>query len=351
LTLVKDAVAGGARQHIACRELGISVRTIERWRQVPTVDRRCERAVAPTNKLSNEEREDIVQIATSKEMRDLSPNQIVPLLADQGIYKASERTFYRVLKAEKLLAHRGKPKPPMRRRPTGYVATGPNQVYSWDITYLKAPICGTFFYLYMFVDVWSRKVVGYEVHEVEDAGLSADLFKRICSDENIDPKGLVLHADNGGPMRGSTMVATLEKLGVSASFSRPHVSDDNPYSKALFRTLKYRPGYPDKPFASLNAARNWVTAFVAWYNDVHLHSAIRFVTPSDRHAGRDKEKLAKRHAVYTAAKAKSPLRWSGKTRNWQQPHVVWLNPPKVIVNSSGRSDGATQPIDVERRAA
>jgi putative transposase len=183
--------------------------------------------------------------------------------------------------------------------------------------------------LYMFVDVWSRKIVGHEVHSEESAQLAAELIQAICITQGIDPN-LVLHADNGGPMRGSTMVATLERLGVLPSFSRPHVSDDNPYSEALFRTLKYRPSYPNKPFGSLEHARTWVRDFVCWYNEKHLHSAIRFVTPSDRHDGRDKSKLAKRQRVYEAAKARKPLRWSGATRNWQAPPVVWLNQPHSI---------------------
>jgi len=136
----------------------------------------------------------------------------------------------------------------------------------------------------------------------------------------------VLHADNGGPMKGATMVATLERLGVLASFSRPGVSDDNPFSEALFRTLKYRPGYPTQPFADLVAARAWVEAFVEWYNTQHLHSAIRFVTPADRHAGRDIALLVARRAVYARAQRRTPARWSGMIRDWTPIPTVRLNP-------------------------
>ena len=173
----------------------------------------------------------------------MSPKQIVPKLADQGIYIGSESTFYRVLKEQQMINH----------RPNEHVADGPCQVWSWDITYLRSPVSGMFFYLYMIVDVWSRKVVAATVFEEESMDLSARLFTRACFTHGVQPEGLVLHSDNGGPMKGSTMLATLQKLGVVPSFSRPMVSDDNPYSESLFRTMKYRPEYPSKPFENLGA--------------------------------------------------------------------------------------------------
>lgn len=244
----------------------------------------------------------------SAPFRNLSPNQIVPRLADEGLYLASESTIYRILRAEGQLAHRGRAKPPAQRggaASRSHLATGPCQVWSWDITYLRTPARGMFYYLYLIMDVWSRKIVGYEVYEVESAECSAALFTQAYRAERMDPSGVVLHSDNGGPMKGATMVATLERLGVLASFSRPGVSNDNPFSESLFRTLKYRPEYPGKPFASLEAARSWVKDFVRWYNTQHLHSAIRFVTPEDRHAGREAAILAARQAVYE--EARSPL--------------------------------------------
>lgn len=161
------------------------------------------------------------------------------------------------------------------------MTTGPNQVWSWDITYLPGPIRGTFFYLYLFVDVWSRKIVGAEVFGEECNAKASQLLRRICREKGLDPENLVLHSDNGGPMKGATMKATLEQLGVVASLSRPRVSNDNAFSEALFRTLKYRPGYPEGPFESLAHARLWVRSFVGWYNHEHLHSGIGFVTPSE----------------------------------------------------------------------
>jgi transposase InsO family protein len=335
IELVDKAVAGGARREAACEAVGLCARSLERWRGGKLEDERHGPKTAPANKLTAKERELVLEIVNQAAHRDLSPNQIVPKLADEHRYVASESTMYRILREEDLLKHRGIAKAPVRRPPNEHVASGPNQVWSWDITYLKSPIRGVFFYLYMIVDVWSRKVVGREVHDVESDELAAALFEETCAAMHLDPRGIVLHADNGGPMKGSTMVATLERLGVLASFSRPHVSDDNPFSEALFRTLKYRPEFPSKPFADLAAARKWVAGFTAWYNGVHLHSGIRFVTPDARHAGKDAAILAKRHAVYEAAKAKNPGRWTSSTRNWTPVDEVYLNPAE---HQSKRSD-------------
>jgi transposase InsO family protein len=206
------------------------------------------------------------------------------------------------------------------------VATGPCQVWSWDITYLKSPILGQFFYLYMIMDVWSRKIVASTVFLKESNDYSARLFLKACLRLGINPAGLVLHSDNGGPMKGATMLATLQRLGVVPSFSRPQVSDDNPYSEALFRTMKYRPGYPSRPFSSLAAAQTWVDGFVDWYNTEHLHSGIRFVTPDDRHFGRENAILANRREIYEKARQQNPNRWSKNIRNWEPVETVYLNP-------------------------
>ena len=334
LDVVNEAVAAGSRRDVACETVGLSARTVERWRSGKLEDERRGPKTAPANKLSPAERQAALKIMNEPRFCDLSPNQIVPLLADEDRYVASESTLYRLLREEDLLQHRGRAKAPTRRLPQAHVATGPNQVWSWDITYLKSTTRGVFFYLYMVVDVWSRKVVGWAVHEVESASLAAALFEETCILMKLNPKGIVLHADNGGPMKGSTMVATLERLGVLASFSRPHVSDDNPFSEALFRTLKYRPNYPTKPFVDVVAARAWVLGFVAWYNGVHLHSGIRFVTPNDRHAGKDKVILEGRHRVYAQARESNKARWSGPTRNWRSVDVVYLNPDEDMRASS-----------------
>jgi putative transposase len=322
LTSIEEAVTQGARRAAVCRHIGISARAVERWRTQPADGRRGP-VTAPVNKLSEVERQLVVSVANSPEFRDVSPKQIVPSLADQGRYIGSESTFYRVLNAENLMAHRGRARAPVPRPKPELFASGPNQVWTWDISYLRTPIRGAFFYLYMVVDIFSRRIVGWEVHDEESSTLSASLIQR-ASLAAGSPKGLKLHSDNGGPMKGCTMLAMLQSLGMSASFSRPRVSDDNPYSEALFRTVKYSAMFPDRPFESLEAARTWVAGFVDWYNTKHHHSAIRFVTPDQRHFGHEKTLLAKRAAVYELAKRQNPSRWTGRTRNWRPAPAVRL---------------------------
>jgi transposase InsO family protein len=326
LRLVAETVAAGASQEKTCETLGVTEKSVQRWRLLPILeDQRCGPKTQPANKLSPEERAKLVAVATNPEFRDLSPHQIVPRLADRGEYLASESTIYRVLKADDLMAHRGKAKLREVARPRAYEATGPCQLFSWDITYLRSQIAGQFFYLYLFLDVFSRKVVGWEVHECESADHSSRLLAKICLAEGVQKNQVVVHADNGGPMKGATILVTMQRLGIMPSFSRPSVSNDNPFSESLFKTLKYCPLYPSKPFASIEAARIWVTEFVTWYNTVHLHSSIGFTTPDSRHRGEDTAVLAKREAVYEEAKQKHPTRWSGKTRNWEKVKTVRLN--------------------------
>lgn len=276
--------------------------------------------------MSEAERALVVAVATSPTFRDLPASQIVPILADAGVYVASERSFYRILAQERLLTHRGKARIAGHSRPVEHKADGPNQVWSWDITYLKSPVRGSFYYLYLVVDVWSRKIVGWKVHECESPEFAKELIEEAVEREGVDPARLVLHSDNGGPMKGATLLATLVALGIVPSFSRPRVSDDNPYSEALFRTVKYRPEYPEGPFGSLEQARGWVEAFVQWYNTEHRHSAIAFVTPAQRHSGVHLAVLRGRKEVYEEAKRNRPDRWSGQVRNWEPIGAVVLNP-------------------------
>ena len=328
---IDAAVADGARRGAACRTLGLSARTVERWRADATPDARHGPHRPPANALTANERAAVLAELISPAYRDLSPHQIVPQLADAGRYLASESTCYRILREELLLQHRGRAKAPVRRPPRAHVATGPNQVWSWDITYLRTPVRGVYCYLYLMLDVWSRKIVGWAVHREESSHEAAALFVAACAAEDVVARGIVLHADNGSPMKGATMLCTLQRLGVLPSFSRPGVSNDNAFSEAIFRTLKYTPAYPRQPFADLAAAQAWVAAFVAWYNTQHLHSAIRFVTPDDRHAGRDLARLQAREHVYECAQQRTPLRWSGRTRDWTPITAVHLNPDRDTV--------------------
>jgi len=329
IELIDKAVESGARVNKAAAMIGLSGRTIIRWRQQGGgQDQRKGPSAASVNKLSEQERQQVLDISNSAPFRDLSPKQIVPKLADQGVYLASESTFYRVLKEHKMLTHRQASKPAVSHRPKEHVATGPCQVWSWDITYLKTSVKGLFFYLYMVVDVWSRKVIAAQVFAEESMDHSARLLAHACMIHGVQPEELVLHSDNGGPMKGATMLATLHKLGVIPSFSRPSVSNDNPYSESLFRTMKYRPEYPFKAFDSIEQAQSWVDGFVFWYNTHHLHSSIRYVTPDDRHYGREQYILANRKKVYQKARSRNPNRWSKQIRNWNPVHQVWLNPEK-----------------------
>ena len=328
MALLSEAIVMGARQDRACAVISLSERTLQRWqRDVLRGDQRPMRLQTPKNKLSALERERIVAVANSEEFGHLAPSQIVPRLADRGQYIACESTFNRVLKAENQLRHRGAERPAQpRSKPRALSARAPDEIFSWDITYLPTLTMGIYFYLYLFMDIFSRKIVGWQIYESESSELASEVMRDLCERENIAPNQVILHSDNGSPMKGATMLATLQVLGVMPSFSRPAVSNDNPFSESLFKTLKFRPTYPQRAFESLLAARLWVGAFVHWYNHEHRHSAIRFVTPGERHAGTDTALLNKRVEVYEAAKARHPERWSGATRNWEPIRVVHLNP-------------------------
>jgi len=246
------------------------------------------------------------------------PSQIVPKLADQGCYLASESSFYRILRDHEQQQHRGRARRVERpHRPTTYTADSPNQVWSWDITWLPSEVKGRFFYLYMIIDLYSRYGVHWEVHEQESGEQAATLIRP------------VLHSDNGSPMKSLTFKAKLAELGIIPSYSRPRVSDDNPFVESMFRTLKYGPQWPSKGFKDLAQARQWVQDFMQWYNHQHQHSGIRFVTPAQRHQGLDQQILEQRHQVYQQARLKHPRRWTTNTRNWTPIGSVTLNPDRT----------------------
>jgi len=341
LMWVGEAIATGARQSRACTLIGLSGKTLQRWREPNNQeDGRINKLESPKNKFSELERQRIISTANQDEYAHLPPSKLVPTLADKGLYIGSESTFYRVLKAHGLLTHRERSMPTNpRKKPEALTATGPNQIYTWDITYLPTGVRGRFFYLYLVLDIYSRKIVGWQVHDEERSALAADLMRDICLRERIDRNQVTLHSDNGSPMKGATMLATLEELGVVPSFSRPSVSNDNPYSEAMFRTLKYCPNYPDKPFLTLAMARAWVDEFTSWYNTEHLHSGIKFVTPEQRHKGEDAAILARRVEVYQRAKEKNPGRWSAEIRNWECVGEVLLNPERCK-STSKQSEAA-----------
>jgi transposase InsO family protein len=283
MALLRDSVTAGARQAQACVVLGLSERTLQRWQDKAGVqgDRRPQRVFQPAHKLTEVERANVLAVANSDEFGHLPPGQIVPRLADQGCYLASESTFYRILRAERQLAHRRRERPAQTRsKPRAVCATAPNQLYSWDITYLPSAIRGQFFYLYLFMDIFSRKIVGWQVYAEESSALASGVLRDLCHRGGIRPNQLVLHSDNGSPMKGATLLATLQQLGVMPSLSRPAVSNDNPYSGSLFKTLKYRPTYPLKPFAQVTEP---VTGPRDWWNGTTTSIATAPSALSPRH--------------------------------------------------------------------
>jgi putative transposase len=330
IELIKEAISSGARIDPACDILGISIRTYERWilGGVINIDQRplAERP-EPKNKLSNEEYKSVLRIANLPQYADLSPSQIVPSIADKGIYLASESTFYRILRNENMQNHRGSSKfPGKAKEPETHIAYEPNRVWTWDITFLNTSVRGQYYKLYMIIDIFSRKIVGWEVWEEETGEHASELIEQAVMAEGARKNLLVLHSDNGSPMKASTMKAKLEMLGVVASYSRPRVSNDNPYSESLFRTCKYRPNYPKEAFKSIEESRQWVMEFVEWYNNVHYHSSINFTTPNSRHTGEAVKVMENRKKVYLAAKDLHPERWSRDIRSMELPEFVALNP-------------------------
>ena len=329
MQLIDEAVRMGARQAQACAELGLSARTVQRWRRVAQDGRKDAVRAAPANKLSPAEVQAVLDAAHRPDCASLTPHQIVPKLADEGIYLASESTFYRVLKAAGQGHRRGRAKAPVVRPLTTHRADGPNQVWCWDITWMPSTVAGRFFYWYMVKDIYSRKLIVNEVHEAESATHAGTLLARGCLREQTAGRPLVLHSDNGSAMKGATMLAAMQALGVQPSYSRPRVSNDNAYAEALFRTAKYCPLWPQKPFDTLQEARAWVVRFVQWYNEEHRHSALKYVTPAQRHQGQDEGLLALRRQLYEAARENAPERWAGQTRNWTLAGEVYLNPERA----------------------
>ena len=265
----------------------------------------------------------------------MPPSQIVPILADEGRDLASESTMYRILREAGQVQHRGRAAKAVRMaKPTSFTATAPNQVWSWDVTWLPSRTQGQYYKLYLIEDIFSRYPVGWEVHEEETGELAAELLQRSVLSQRCAMQLLVLHSDNGAPMKSYTLKAKMEALGIAPSFSRPRVSNDNPYSASLFRTLKYCLAWPRQGFASLEEARQWVKCFIAWYAHEHRHSGIQFVTPAQRQQGLDKALLAKRHQVYLVARAAHPEWWRSDTRSWGWIGEVQLNPERLITRES-----------------
>jgi transposase InsO family protein len=345
------AQRAGARLLLACTTAGIALRTLQRWKAADGLVSGDGRPLAvratPSHALNEAERAQVLAVANAPRFAAVPPARIVPMLADDGIYIASESTFSRVLKAHGQTVHRGRAKAPKQRRPpTTHIATAPRQVWCWDMTYLPAQVLGRWFHLYLILDLYSRKIVGWEVHDSDHADHAAHLVRRTALAEGIAALANkpVLHGDNGSTLKATTVLAMLNWLGVKPSYSRPRVSDDNAYAESLFRTAKYRPEYPAKGFANLDDARAWAADFVRWYNIDHRHSGIRYVSPAQRHAGEDQTILAARHVLYATARELNPARWSGNTRNWLPIGAVTLNPERDCIVKSHSAGNTIPPL-------
>jgi putative transposase len=283
----------------------------------------------PARALSDKERTQVRQTLNSQRFAECAPRQVYAALLDEGRYLCSWRTMYRVLAANnEVRERRDQLRHPVYHKPE-LLATAPNQVWSWDITKLRGPAKWSYFSLYVLLDIYSRYIVGWLLAEQESAALAEVLVKESCHKQGIARDQLTLHADNGGPMRAKSLALLLSDLGVVASHSRPHTSDDNPFSEAHFKTLKYHPGYPDR-FGSLDDARAWARHFFAWYNEEHYHSGLNLLTPASVHFGQATVIQRQRQAVLCAAYAAHPERFSqGSPMVAGPPAAVWINPPSV----------------------
>ena len=334
-----ELIAEGQRQGVSIKPIadliGVCSRTLRRWGiafNAHGFSQDCRKGSPRevVHRFSEAERQRVIETVNDPRFADLTPAQIVAILAEEQVYVGSESTIYRIMRQEGLLNHRGRTRPPREAREVPTLeASGIHQVLAWDITLLPGPVKGQFYYLYMVMDVWSRRILGVEVHERECGQLARDFFDRLCRDEGISKEtATVLHSDNGAPMRSFTLAAKLEELGVSLSFSRPRVSNDNAYAESWFRTMKYHQSYPLRRFRDLLSVKSWVDGFVDWYNGEHRHGGIKYVTPNQRHYGQADAICAIRKQTYEKARQRHPLRWSRPPRDWSQPEIVRINHPR-----------------------
>jgi len=315
----------------ACRALGVSRATAYRHRSPrPTGERRSR--PRPALALSDEERAAVLEQLHAERFADRSPAQVYATLLDEGTYLASERTMYRVLAAQgESGERRAQLRHPVYAKPE-LLATGPNQLWSWDITKLKGPATWTWFYLYVLLDVFSRYVTGWLLATRESGILADRLIAEAVAKEGVT-SGLTIHADRGPSMTSKPVAYLLADLGITKSHSRPHVSDDNPFSEAQFKTLKYHPGFPPR-FGSIEDARAFCRSFFGWYNGEHRHAGIGLLTPEMVHRGRAEEVRAARAAVLADAYAAHPERFVRKHPEPPPlPTAVWINPPKEVPSS------------------
>ncbi len=310
----------------ACAALAVSRATHYRRDRGPRLGPPAPRP-SPVRALTEIERAAVLELLHSDRFVDVAPGAVVATLLDEGTYHASERTLYRILAAaQEVRERRDVLRHPAYAKPE-LLATGPNELWSWDITKLRGPAKWTHYQLYVILDVFSRYVPGWMVAHRESAILAQRLIEETATKQNIAPGRLTVHADRGSSMTSKPVALLLADLGITKSHSRPHVSDDNPYSEAQFKTLKYRPGFPDR-FGSIEDARAFCQGFFAWYNGEHRHSGIAMFTPADVHHGRADRLLEVRAGVLAGAYAAHPERFvKGPPRPESVPAEVWINRP------------------------
>ena len=282
---------------------------------------------SPPRRLSHDERTQVLEVLNKREFVDLAPAEVHSTLLEQGRHLCSTRTMHRIL-AENAQSRerRNQLRHPNYSRPE-LLAETPNQLWSWDITKLRGPAKWTYFYLYVILDVFSRYVVGWMVAHRESAKLAEKLIAETCSRYGIEPGELTLHADRGSSMASKVVAFLLADLGVTKTHSRPHVSNDNPYSEAQFKTMKYRPEFPDR-FGEIEDSRSFCVPFFDWYNNDHHHAGLCWFTPADVHFGRIEQKAAERQAVMDAAFAQHPERFPNGRPTVRKPaRQVWINKP------------------------
>jgi putative transposase len=321
----------------ACRAFGVAERTWHHRRAAAQgrLAPRPSRAKPPEEhapvpwRIPDPEREAIKNVLCSDRFGDLAPAQIYATLLDEGVYLCSERTMYRILHEHSLVRERRRGHRRRSHSPPRVQATGPNQAWSWDISRLRGPVVRSWFYLYVVLDIFSRKIVAWSIDTVESDKVAKRLIERACQREGIDPDQLILHSDRGAQMTGNTIAELLEDLGVTRSLSRPRTSNDNPYSEANFKTAKYRPDYPNR-FETIDQARSWMRRFARWYNHEHYHSGIAYLHPADMHTGRATDIVAARQQVLDTAYTDNPERFRNRPpRAAHPPSEAWINKPTV----------------------
>ena len=298
----------------------------------------------PAHALNAIERQTVLDTLNSLIFIDLPPTQIYAKLLDDGKYLCSTRTMYRILKDNHQIRERRKIIDRSSFKKPELIATKPNQVWSWDITKLKGPVAWTYFYLYVIIDIFSRYVVGWLVADREAASLAKQLIDETCFRQSILPGQLTIHSDRGSPMKSKLVAQLYADLGIIKSFSRPSVSNDNPFSESQFKTMKYRPDFPGR-FGCIEDATAFGRPFFGWYNNDHQHSGLGFYTPADVHFGRVDEKRTIRQATLDVAFDAHPERFRGKRPNAQKPpETVWINPPKRIIDNATDNVSTTDAI-------